>query len=111
MANRVFAVTMSTVGRLDGGVYKCDVVITGDLNEKDLMDDLVRRVGVYANINNGAQESLVDDCPDPACVRYTVVYAFLNLESMLFFAQTLPYPQETRSLETDINYTSLIALI
>jgi hypothetical protein len=111
MANRTYAVKIGTEGRLDAGTYKCDVTITGDFNQKDLMDDLVSRVEQYANTNNGAKESQTENCPDPACIRYVVVFAFLNLRSMLFFAQTLPYPKDTRSIFTDIDYTSLIALI
>ena len=111
MANRTFSVRISTEGRVDAGTYKCDAVFQGDVNQKDLMDELVERARSFANINNGEQESITENCPEPSCIRYNVTYAFLNLESLLAFAQTLPYPQETRGISPTVNYTSLIVLI
>jgi len=111
MANRTFATKIESSGKLDAGIYKCDVVVESELNQESLIQDLMDRLDTYAKQNNGMCDAQVKTFPAPSRIRYTCTFSFLNLESMLYFAQTLPYPQDTRSIEVFIDFPSLIALI
>lgn len=111
MASRTFASRMTTAGKLDAGVYKCDITVSGAINEEALLSDMLGRIDEYANANNGKCESRNKNYPTPARLEYSCTFQFLNLESMLYFAQTVPYPQRTRAIDIIIDYDSLIALI
>lgn len=110
-ANRVFAVVERTAGILQAGIYKCSMETSGDLNEETLLSDLMDRAGELANSMNGVEESRILSNPTPSRIQFTTVFAFLNLDSMIYFAQIVPFPQRTRAIEYKIDYGSLIALI
>lgn len=111
MSSRNFMQRMSTSGRLDAGVYKCDVVYINPANEKQLSDELSKRVQAFAADLSGVLDSRVVDYPNPSTIRYSETYSFPDKDPMFRFAQGVGYPQSSRALEFLPNYTSLHALL
>lgn len=111
MSTRNFVTVMNSTGRLDAGTYKCDLDYTNPVNQTPLTEELVQRIMQFANSANGKLESRVVEFPTPAIRKYVDVYAFLNRESMLFFAQEVGYIRSTRSIEFNVDYASLQALL
>lgn len=111
MAARTVVVKMTTAGRLDAGVYKCDITYQNPANQEVLTGQLTTFVEAFANRNNGEKESSAVTQPDPSSVLYTEVYRFLNLESMLVFAQQVGFPAFTRAIDFKVDWASLQALL
>lgn len=101
---------MTSAGRLDAGTYKCDVVYSAPANETELTTDLYDRVYRLAEQYNGRLESHASAYATKR-ITFTDVYAFLNKESMISFAQQVGYPQGTRSIFFKPDYASLSALL
>jgi hypothetical protein len=111
MASRTLVVRMTTAGRLDAGVYKCDITFSNPSNETALTQQLESYVIAFASQNNGTRESISVSYPDPLTVLYSETYSFLNLESMLVFAQQVGYPSFTRAIDFSVDWASLQALL
>lgn len=111
MASRTLVVKMRTAGRLDGATYKCDITYSNPVVQTTLTSQLATFVKNFATRNQGQQESSVASFPDAFTILYTETYAFLNLESMLVFAQQVGYPSFTRAIDFEVDWASLQALI
>jgi hypothetical protein len=111
MATRTFVVTMRTEGFLDAGIYKCLITYTNQSNQVTLSNELCLRVDEFAQLNNGQLESRVKTRPSPLSVLYTEIFGFVNLDSMLRFAQQVGYVKSTRAINFIPDYASLQALL
>ena len=110
MSSRNFVTEMTSEGRLDAGTYKCDVKYNAPANETELTTDLYNRVSALATQYNGRLESHTTSYSGNR-IYFVDVYAFLNDETMIAFAQQVGYPQRTRSIFFTPNYSSLQALL
>lgn len=111
MATRTFTITMTTEGLLVAGVYKCEVTYTNQSNQGTLTNELCDRVNEFAQQNNGKLESRVVTFPTPLLQLYTEVFAFINIDSMLRFAQEVGFIKSTRSIIFKPDYASFQALL
>lgn len=111
MATRTFVITMTTEGFLDAGVYKCRITYTNQSNQTNLSDDLCFRVDKFAQQNNGQLESRVRTNPTALSILYTEVFGFINLDSMLSFAQQVGFIKATRAINFLPDYASFQALL
>lgn len=111
MSTRNFVTEMTSEGRLDAGLYKCDLSYTNPVNQEVLTKDFAKRIEQFANQSNGKIESRTTNTPTPNIVLYEDVYQFVNLESMAFFAQQVGYIRTTRAINFRVDYDSLKALL
>lgn len=110
MSSRNFVTEMTSEGRLDAGTYKCDVKYNAPANETELATELYDRVAALAIRYNGRLESHTSSYSGNR-IYFVDIYAFLNDESMIAFAQQVGYPQGTRSIFFKPDYSSLQALL
>ena len=111
MSTRNFLTEMASAGRLDAGVYKCDLVYRNPFNQQVLTKELQNRIVKFAASTNGVLESTAESFPTPGVQEVADVYKFLNLESMLYFAQEVGYIRTSRSIQFRVDYASLQALL
>lgn len=111
MSTRNFVTEMQSSGKLDAGFYKCDLYYTNPANQDVLTKELRNRVVAFAASTNGVLESSAESFPTPGIRAFTEVYKFLNIESMLHFAQEVGYIRTSRSIQFRVDYASLQALL
>tara|TARA_R110002153_G_scaffold101108_3_gene237226 strand:+ start:1305 stop:1676 length:372 start_codon:yes stop_codon:yes gene_type:complete len=103
---------ISTRGYLDAGIYKCEVICINPSSEQELSISLISDIEAYAKHYNGNTDvQFVLTNEGPGINKFTIIYKFLNLISLLQFAQSLGFTNGIRSLRFSINMNSLIALI
>lgn len=102
---------MATRGFFDAGMYKVSIQYNAPTNEESLSNKVCEKVREFASECNGTLETRNVSTPQPELLLYDEIFAFINRESCLRFAQQVGTRKATFAIEFQVDFPSLQALL